>query len=253
MPDADASTPRWGNQARDRKAQAIWHTLLQQCGPDIAERAWLDVGCGSGGIAAALADMARHVTGVDPEPWSTWADAMARHPNLTLLAGTFDRDHPPLADASVDIVVCNQVYEHVADPVALLRNIHRTLVAGGVCYFAGPNLFWPIEPHVFWPFVHWLPRRWAHALMRALGSQQADALDAYSAHCWRLRRWFRDGGFETRLCVRERIAATLHVHGNHTLARVVRRIPAALFTIAEPLLPGFIYVLRKPGGAGDVR
>ncbi len=245
MHDVVHAVPRWGNEARDRKALAIWLTLLQCCGPRIAEGTWLDVGCGSGGIAAALATKAKHVTGVDPEPWEAWADAMTTHTNLKLIVGGFDRDVPPLPDASVDVVVCNQVYEHVADPVALVRNIQRVLVPGGVCYFAGPNLLWPIEPHVSWPFVHWLPRKLAQALMLALGSSQAEALDAYSTHCWRLRRWFRDNRFEVRFGLRERIVAEMEMRGWIGCANWVRRVPIGLLGIGEPLSPGFIYVLKK--------
>ena len=64
--------------------------------------------------------------------------------------------------------------------------------SGGIAYFAGPNLLFPIEPHVFWPFVHWLPRGLAVRLMRALGSRKV--LDANSASWWRLHAWF--DGFE---------------------------------------------------------
>ena len=245
MHDVVHEVPRWGNEARERKALAIWLTLLQCCGPRIAEGAWLDVGCGSGGIAATLATKVRLVTGVDPEPWDAWAEAMTTHANLKLIAGVFDGDTPPVADASIDVVVCNQVYEHVTDPIALVRNIHRVLVPGGVCYFAGPNLLWPIEPHVSWPFVHWLPRQLAQALMRALGSSQAEALDAYSTHCWRIRRWFRDSRFEVRFGLRDRIVAELELRGWIGCANWVRHLPIGLLGIGEPLTPGFIYVLKK--------
>lgn len=41
----------------------------------------------------------------------------------------------PLNDNSVDIVLCNQVLEHVTDPVKSVREIHRILRSGG--YFMG--------------------------------------------------------------------------------------------------------------------
>ncbi len=245
MHDTVHEVPRWGNEARDRKALAIWLTLLQSCGPRVAEGAWLDVGCGSGGIAATLATKVRHVTGVDPEPWEAWTEAMTTHANLKLIVGAFDRDVPPIPDASIDVVVCNQVYEHVGDPIALVRNIHRVLVPGGACYFAGPNLLWPVEPHVFWPFVHWLPRRFAQASMRGLGSRHAHELDARSWPYWRLTGAFRDMGFEFTGAIRERIHAQAKI-SHSIVARMAARIPHRLVSVLTPAAPGFVFILHKP-------
>lgn len=245
MHDTERAVPRWGNEARDRKALAIWLTLLQHCGPRIAEGAWLDVGCGSGGIAATLATKAKLVTGVDPESWDAWSDAMTEHPNLKLVVGAFDGSVPPIPDASIDVAVCNQVYEHVSDPIALVRNIHRVLVPGGVCYFAGPNLLWPIEPHVFWPFVHWLPRRFAHALMRSLGSRHAQDFDAWSWSYWKLTNTFRREGFACTGAIRERLRAQADISGSN-LACMAARIPKRLIALVTPVAPGFVFVLNKP-------
>lgn len=38
----------------------------------------------------------------------------------------------PFEDASVDLVICNHVLEHVSDPVRALREFHRCLAPGGV-------------------------------------------------------------------------------------------------------------------------
>ena len=253
MTDSGNGQPRWGNKGRDRKAIAIRDTLLLVHGPGVDAGTWLDVGCGSGGIAAELADHAANVIGIDPQPWPAWGEAMAVHPNLRLVADTFDGSRLPLPEASVDVAVCNQVYEHVVTPSQLVRNLYRVMAPGGVCYFAGPNLLWPIEPHVYWPFVHWLPRSWAQALMRALGSRHADELDAYSAHCGTMRRWFRESGFEVRWALRERITAELMGRRSPRMARIIARSPAKAFALLEIFSPGFIYVLRKPGTEGGDR
>ena len=246
MHESFSAPPRWGNKGRDRKALAILRTLEQHCGPSIVEGAWLDVGCGSGGIALTLASKARYVTGVDPEPWDAWGDAIASCSNLRLVTGAFDAQASSVSDASMDVVVCNQVYEHVRDPAALIRNIQRALVPGGVCYFAGPNLLWPVEPHVLWPFVHWLPRQRAQTLMRNLGSCQADALDAYSTHYWRLHEWFGSCGFVAEPAVGARITAELQVRGYERSGRLASKLPRSLLRLMMPLAPGFVFILRKP-------
>lgn len=239
------SDPRWSNVARDRKALAIWRTLGRLCGHEISRGAWLDVGCGSGGVASNLAARVERITGVDPEPWSAWSVSMQANPNMHLVAGEFDGPTPPFPDESFDVVICNQVYEHVKDPAALIRNIHRVLKKDGVCYFAGPNLLWPIEPHVFWPFVHWLPRGVAQRAMAMLGSRRASELDAYSVTVWRLLSWFGSCGFEVNDGIRARM---MIAEGNGLAARLVRRfgkIPLGLHRLLLPFMPSFIFLLRK--------
>lgn len=246
-PDAK---PRWGDQGRDRKALAILGTLADACGHASLRGRWLDVGCGSGGIAAGLAPHVDRIDGIDPERWPTWSGLTDMHRNLALHEGAFDADEPPMPDGVFDVVICNQVYEHVADPARLIRNLGRVIRPGGCCYFAGPNLLWPVEPHVFWPVVHWLPRRTAQAVMAWLGSKRSQELDAYSATCWQLRRWFREAGFEVRWAFRERLAVELRARGFPRLGALVGAVPAWMYRLGEPAAPGLVYVLTRPGPAG---
>jgi SAM-dependent methyltransferase len=128
----------------------------------------------------------------------------------------------------------------------LIRNIHRVLRPGGVCYFAGPNLLWPIEPHVFWPFVHWLPRRSAHALMRWFGSKRYPQLDAYSTTHWTLQRWFEESGFEVVNLLRLRLLAALDVHQRDGARLIASAIPDGVYQELTPISPGLVYLLVKP-------
>lgn len=237
--------PRWGAECRDAKALAILEALRAEAGPAVVSGTWLDIGCGSGLIASELSRHVHEIHGLDPEPWARWPQLSAEHPNLHFHAGSF-RDVPDeLPPESVDVVICNQVYEHVDSPADLLSQLHKVLKPRGVCYFAGPNLLWPIEPHVFWPFVHWLPRTLAKRLMRVLDSHKADELDAFSVSCWRLRSWFRANGFEVKNGLRARIVASLRGAGRMQAASVVGLIPDAFFVIVEPVAPGLVYFLRK--------
>lgn len=43
----------------------------------------------------------------------------------------FDVQHIPLADSSVDVVLCNHLLEHVADDRRALRELHRVMKPGG--------------------------------------------------------------------------------------------------------------------------
>lgn len=234
--------PRWGQEGREAKAEAILGTLQQHTGQALTDGVWLDIGCGSGGIAATLASHVQQVIGVDPERWERWDAFRAAHANLVFHEGTYRDLERLLGNESIDVVVCNQVYEHVDDPVALLQSIQQVLKPGGLCYFAGPNLLWPIEPHVFWPFVHWLPRRFAHAVMTALGSRKAVELDAWATHFWKLNGWFHMTGF-TAASV---IALRLKAGGAFRSPLMKIATPfAPLGDVLAPIGPAFVFALRK--------
>lgn len=238
-------TPRWGNSHRDRKAAGILRTLKLKCGEDVCAGSWLDVGCGSGAIAASLAPYVDAISGIDPEPWLQWRDFVSSAANLKFNVGFFDGDVLPVLENSFDVVVCNQVYEHADRPDLLIQNIAAVLKPGGVCYFAGPNLLWPIEPHVLWPFVHWLPRRTAQFLMRILGSNKACELDAFSTHYFQLHRWFQAAGLNSENAVTERLAGVFRSDPTSKNCLISNPITQVLTRFLVPFLPGFVFILSK--------
>lgn len=93
----------------------------------------LDVACGPGIIACALATRAEHVTGIDLTPAML---AQARElqrdrgsSNLTWREG--GATALPFADASFDCVVTRFSFHHFVDPSAVLREMVRTCRPGG--------------------------------------------------------------------------------------------------------------------------
>ncbi len=71
-------------------------------------------------------------------------------------------DALPLEDATFDAVLCTQVLEHVAEPVAVLRELRRVLVPGGVAWVTVPFVG---ELHEE-PFDYW--RYTSHGLRQVL-------------------------------------------------------------------------------------
>lgn len=240
-----STDPRWGDLGRDRKAAAILRTMREVCGDDVVRGRWLDVGCGSGGIARALADHVDEIEGIDPERWGRWSSYQDDCANLRFSVGECDGAAMPLSRRAYDVVVCNQVYEHVRDPSQLIANIHDVLADNGACFFAGPNLLWPIEPHVYWPFVHWLPRNFALRLMEVMGSQRMSDLDAYAATSWRLQAWFKMHGFDARNAIPEHLGSRPFGAAMAPASRVLGKLPRSLHDFLLPLSPAFVFVLRK--------
>lgn len=219
-------------------------TMQLALGDRVSTKVWMDIGCGSGEIAATLSARVASVVGVDPESWKRWDDLMASHPRLKLVRGDCAKLSELVPDGSIDIAVCNQVYEHVPDVAALLRGIYAALKPGGHCYFAGPNLLWPIEPHVHLPFVHWLPREPTIQVLSALGSRRIVELDAWSMHYWALKGHFRGAGFDSSSLIAERIVASRPGGAHSGPSHLLRRLAGWL----EPLSPGFVFLLTKPCG-----
>jgi SAM-dependent methyltransferase len=80
------------------------------------------------GYAQALAKLqgkVKTVIGIDVDP------AIARHPYLDERHVVAPGAALPLAGASVDLVVCNWVFEHLADPEFFAAEMHRVLKPGG--------------------------------------------------------------------------------------------------------------------------
>jgi SAM-dependent methyltransferase len=91
----------------------------------------LDVGCGTAWLAEHFSDY----TGIDGAPEAV-AEAAARGRNV--IGG--DVDEPlPFGDAAFDGVVLKDLLEHVADPVAVVREVHRVLKPGGRVFASSPD------------------------------------------------------------------------------------------------------------------
>jgi SAM-dependent methyltransferase len=100
----------------------------------------LDLGCGSGGTLAALGRIAPGATlvGLDSsEPALGQARALlaAQGPEVRLEQADLERPLP-MADASIDAIVCHNVLECLADPAALLREGARVLRRGGMAVWS---------------------------------------------------------------------------------------------------------------------
>jgi SAM-dependent methyltransferase len=242
---SDTQDPSWGAEDRDQKARNILECLALLTDLNLADCSCVDIGCGSGGISFHLAPAFRSVCGVDPEPWQRWQEFTAKQRNLRFLEASIES--LSIEDNSVDIVVCNQVYEHVPEPKVMIAQIFRILRPGGTCYFAGPNLLYPIEPHVHWPFIHWIPRRLALAILGKFAPEKI--LDAHSTTYWRLRSWL--AAFSIVDAVPAIVKHRAESPHAGRIWRIFRHIPYPVLKSVGFLSPGFVFILQKADDGGD--
>ena len=133
----------------------------------LAGKKVLDVGCGGGLLAEAMAREAGRVTAIDME--SAALEAARRHAAESGL----DIDYQQGTAASwaqrqaghYDIVTCMELVEHVPDPGALIADCARLVRPGGDLFFATVNRTPLSRLLVIWmaEYVFGIVRRGTHA------------------------------------------------------------------------------------------
>ena len=124
----------------DRAGQVPLDFLLRDLELESGRPVVLDLGCGAGESRGLF-------KGINPEivwlgldlPSSPEVNARTRQVDDLV---SFDGVRLPLRNASVDVVYCHQVMEHVEQPVELLREMYRILKPSGV--FVGSTSY--LEP-----------------------------------------------------------------------------------------------------------
>ncbi len=148
----------------------------QQIGP-LPGRRVLDVGCGGGLVAEALARRGAEVTGVD---LSEGALAVARdHAAASGLRIRYDAGRAealPYADGAFDAVICADCLEHVEDLEAVVAEVARVLAPGGTFCFDTFN-----RTFLSRVLVTWLVERRLRREYRSLGVSTPGA----AVHEWR--------------------------------------------------------------------
>ncbi|PND57589.1 hypothetical protein CRM90_11395 [Mycobacterium sp. ENV421] len=126
----------------------------------------LDFGCGAGKTVNALRALGfvnasgydvvegRHREGVDWEH---------------IKEGTVLNLQLPYEDDTFDLVISDQVFEHVQDQVSVFRELHRITKPGGHGLHLIPTRYVPIEGHLLVPFGGVFQHRWLYKLWAVLG------------------------------------------------------------------------------------
>jgi SAM-dependent methyltransferase len=116
----------------NRSGTPLGGPLLECTQPQAQDRV-LDVGCGSGQLAVALAPLVAHVTGIDLTPAML---QQARALQATVGAANIewmqaDSRRLPVADAAFSLVISRSMFHHAADPSGTLAEMRRACAPGG--------------------------------------------------------------------------------------------------------------------------
>jgi 2-polyprenyl-3-methyl-5-hydroxy-6-metoxy-1,4-benzoquinol methylase len=178
--------------ARKFREQILRTTTPFRTAP-VEELVVLDVGCGFGATSLALAEQCRSVLGIDLWPRlieHAKADAEQRAlRNVEFEPADIANWEAP---NRFDLIVLDNVLEHLPEQRRSLSNVVSSLKPGGVCYLLVPNRLWPIEVHYKLPFLSWLPLSIANRYLRwsRRGTDYTDS--SYAPTYGSLRRMLSD-------------------------------------------------------------
>jgi 2-polyprenyl-6-hydroxyphenyl methylase/3-demethylubiquinone-9 3-methyltransferase len=149
----------------------------------------LDVGCGGGLLAEAMAAAGARVTGIDMAAPSL---AVARRHALETGVAVDYRQSTAEAWAGdhreiYDVITCMELVEHVPDPAGLVQALSRMVRPGGEVFFATVNRTWLARLLVIWfsENVFGIVPRGTHTYGKFVQPRE-------------LTHWARQAGLETR-------------------------------------------------------
>jgi ubiquinone/menaquinone biosynthesis C-methylase UbiE len=187
--EADAYD-RWHSELADDPQSAAlhsWHRNVARLLKVTPGSRILEIGCGRGEFSAMLATRYpdSELTAVDFSPKAI-SIAKASHsrslPNLRF--DVADATSLPYADRSFDVVISCECLEHVLNPQAMTREIHRVLEPGGSYYLTTEN------------YLNAMALMWAKALVTGIpiatgtGTQPHENFFLY----WRVKRMLQQSG-----------------------------------------------------------
>jgi ubiquinone/menaquinone biosynthesis C-methylase UbiE len=147
----------------------MYTMLIQELGHKLKPgAAVLDLGCGNGAIVKEYRALAYEAFGCDfafkegPD-----VERLCRNGLIRLIEREPYR--LPFTDNSFDVVISDQVFEHVKNYDETLAEISRVLKPGGISLHFFPSRYTPIEPHIYVPLATIIQKRWWLAIWATFG------------------------------------------------------------------------------------
>jgi len=164
----------WYKNTEERVQLYLKH--LGEYLPEVSKLRILDLGCGAGGVCVSFANRRNRVVGLDLDKKlinltsinvNDSEDDFPPHGGVSEILASGIR--LPFKDETFDLVVCNDVIEHLDEQEELIREIYRVLKVGGYLYLTTPNKRYPVESHTGLFGITLLPKPLADVFIRMSG------------------------------------------------------------------------------------
>lgn len=228
---------------QESKANKVRFILKQIEKIQLGNEICLDLGCSNGTFTSFLAPEFKSILGLDYDKVGLKTIPTATREKILFING--DAMTLPFNENSFGVIICAQVYEHVPFDTKLFSELARVLKPGGIVFFSGPNKLFPIEPHYFLPFLHWLPEKLADAYLK--GVNKGNHYYERSRTFWSLKAALNE--FDI-LDFSIPVLAFFNETGTSRLNRAVSsflfKLPLFIMKSLIPMLPNFNWILTKP-------
>ena len=224
-------------ESREEKAQLICKILSKTITEDVQNIA--DLGSGSGLIKNILEQKwSRRILGIE-------FDRSAIRDNTNVCIG--DVSVMPLKSDSLDLALCNHLYEHIPNKAGFIREMSRVLKKNGIIYFTVCNKYKIVEPHYRLPFLSWLPLPAADLYLKITG-RGTDYSDIKFYSYQQLQKAFESHGFSVSNQTWEVILSNLEKVKPLTknIINIVAILPASVVKcFIEALSPQWFLIIKK--------
>ena len=156
----------------------------------------LDVGCGNGVISRQIMDARPllSISGID----------ILKRPSCAIPMDTYDGQHFPFDDKSVDTVIFMDVLHHTNDPLGLLQEANRVARQSIVLkdHLCDSQIAWRILAFMDWignrshgvalPYNYWSSKQWKEAWSQ-LGNEPDQYITGLGLYPWYAKPVFENG------------------------------------------------------------
>lgn len=185
----------WQNYSRFTEARGLLVLQILQKYTKVQNKNVLDVGCGKGGTAHILAQHGVNVSAIDVKD-------NFNYKNDSICFKMMSADNLQFDDEEFDIIVLQDVLEHLYDRNCTLSEIKRVLKKNGIFFLSTPNRLSPLnfisDPHWNLPFLSILPREWVVFFVKSVFQKDKRNRDDWAAllSLFKLKRLLENNHFK---------------------------------------------------------